>query len=232
MTTILAIDTSTTHVGVALGAAGAILVRTSEPAERRHAELLVPTIAARLRDAGLRPADLDAVAVGIGPGLFTGLRVGVTTAIVMARALAVPVVAVPTLELLAAPHAADGRVVAPVVDAKRREVFGATFTSGPEGVRRLTEDSVGPAADLADALERLGSDVLVVGDGAAAHPDAFAGRARLEVAGPGAAVPDPGALVQRAFEDLAAGVALDPDAVRPRYLRKSDAELNWERARS
>jgi len=231
VTTVLGIDTSTTHVGVALGRDGSVLARSSEPAARRHAEMLVPAIDARLRDAGLRPADLDALAVGIGPGLFTGLRVGVTTAIVMARALAVPVVAVPTLDLLAAPHAADGRVVAPVVDARRREVFGATFATGPGGARRLAEDSVGPAGDLADALDALGVDVLVVGDGPAAHPDAFVGRARLEVAGPDAAVPDPGVLVLRAFADLAAGAGLDPDAVRPRYLRKSDAELNWERAR-
>lgn len=231
MTTVLGIDTSTTHVGVALGVDGAVFAHTSEPAERRHAEMLVPAIDALLRGAGLRPRDLDAVAVGIGPGLFTGLRVGVTTSMVMARALGVPVVAVPTLELLAAPHAADGRIVASVIDAKRREVFGATFGTGPAGLARRTEDAVGPAPDLADTLEALEADVLVVGDGAAAHPDAFVGRARLEVAGPDAAVPDPGVLVLRAFADLAAGAGLDPDAVRPRYLRKSDAELNWERVR-
>lgn len=230
MTTILGIDTSTTHVGVALGVDGAVVAHTSDPAERRHAEMLVPAIDALLRDAGARPGDLDALAVGIGPGLFTGLRVGVTTAIVMARALDVPVVAVPTLDLLALPHAADGRIVAPVVDAKRREVFSATYATGPDGVVRRTDDAVGPAVDVADALDALGLDVLVVGDGAAAFPDAFAGRDRLEVAGPEHAVPSVPTLVLRAFDDLAAGLAVDADAVRPRYLRKSDAELNWERA--
>lgn len=230
MTTILGIDTSTTHVGVALGVDGAVVAESSEPAERRHAEMLVPAIDALLRGVGVRPADLDALAVGIGPGLFTGLRVGVTTAMVMGRALDVPVVAAPTLDLLAGPHAADGRVVAAIVDAKRREVFCATYSSGPDGLVRLTDDGVGPARDFADALDALGRDVLVVGDGAAVYPDAFAGRSRLEVAGPEHAVPYASTLVLGAFDDLATGQALDADAVRPRYLRKSDAELNWERA--
>ena len=230
MTTILGLDTSTTHVGVALGVDGAVVAHTAEPAERRHAEMLVPAIDALLRGAGVRPAALDALAVGIGPGLFTGMRVGVTTAMVMARALEIPVVAVPTLDLLARPHAADGRIVAPVVDAKRREVFSATYATGPDGLRRITDDAVGPAVGVADALEALGRDVLVVGDGAAAFPDAFAGRARIELAGPEHAVPSVATLVAVAFGELAAGRALDADDVRPRYLRKSDAELNWERA--
>lgn len=230
MTTILAIDTSTTHVGVALGVDGAVVAETSEPAERRHAEMLVPAIDELLRGEGVRPAALDALAVGIGPGLFTGLRVGVTTAMVMGRALEVPVVAVPTLDLLAHPHEVDGRVIATIVDAKRREVFCATYSSGPGGLIRLTDDAVGPARDFADALDALGQNVLVVGDGAAVYADAFAGRSRLEVAGPEFAVPYASSLVLQAFGDLAAGRGLDADAVRPRYLRKSDAELNWERA--
>lgn len=211
MTAILGIDTSTTHVGVALGVGGEVVAGTSEPAERRHAEMLVPAIDALLREAGVRPADLDALAVGIGPGLFTGLRVGVTTAMVMGRALDVPVVPVPTLDLLARPHEGDGRTIAAVVDAKRREVFCATYSSGAGGLVRLSDDAVG--------------------DGAAAHPDAFADRSRCELAGPHHAVPDPSTLVRHAFVDLAAGRGLDADAVRPRYLRKSDAELNWDRAR-
>ncbi|MEY3360873.1 MAG: hypothetical protein RL531_592 [Actinomycetota bacterium] len=231
MTAILGIDTSTTHVGVALGVGGEVVAGTSEPAERRHAEMLVPAIDALLREAGVRPADLDALAVGIGPGLFTGLRVGVTTAMVMGRALDVPVVPVPTLDLLARPHEGDGRTIAAVVDAKRREVFCATYSSGAGGLVRLSDDAVGPARGFADALDALGRDVLVVGDGAAAHPDAFADRSRCELAGPHHAVPDPSTLVRHAFVDLAAGRGLDADAVRPRYLRKSDAELNWDRAR-
>ena len=229
MTTLLAIDTSTTHVGVAVGGDGELLASRSIAASRRHAELLVPTIAEVLGAAGLVPADLDAVAVGIGPGLFTGLRVGVTTAMTMAHALGRPVVPVPTLELIAAPHAADGRVVAVVVDAKRREVFSATFTSGP-ALLRLTEDSVGPAGEVAASLAALEREVLVVGDGAAAHPEAFAGLPGVEVAGSEWAVARPEALVDLGRAALAAGRGVLADAVRPRYLRRSDAELNWEAA--
>ncbi|MFM7270629.1 MAG: tRNA (adenosine(37)-N6)-threonylcarbamoyltransferase complex dimerization subunit type 1 TsaB [Actinomycetes bacterium] len=229
MTTLLAIDTSTTHVGVAVGGDGELLASRSIAASRRHAELLVPTIAEVLGAAGLVPADLDAVAVGIGPGLFTGLRVGVTTAMTMAHALGRPVVPVPTLEIIAAPHAADGRVVAAVVDAKRREVFAATFTSGP-ALLRITEDSVGPAGEVAAALAALDREVLVVGDGAAAHPEAFAGLSRVEVAGPDWAAARPEVLVGLGAAALAAGDAVAADTVRPRYLRRSDAELNWEAA--
>ena len=230
MKRILGVDTSTTHVGVALAVDGVVVAETSEPASRRHAEMLVPAIDALLGRVRVRPADLDAIAVGIGPGLFTGLRVGVTTAIVMARALEIPVVAVPTLDLLARPHDHDGRIVAAIIDAKRREVFCATYSSGPGGLIRLTDDAVGPATAFADDLDALGRPVLVVGDGAAAYPEAFAGRGRLEVSGTDHAVPYASTLVLQATIDLAAGRGLDADAVRPRYLRQSDAELNWDRA--
>lgn len=229
MTTLLGIDTSTTHVGVGLALDGEVLAAVSTPAQRRHAELLVPTIAEVLRGAGRRPADLDALAVAIGPGLFTGLRVGVTTAMTMAHALGLPVVPVLTLDLIAAPHVGDGRILAAVVDAKRREVFSATYASGAALVRR-TDDAVGPATEVAAALADLGEPVLVVGDGAAAYPQAFDGLPQVEVAGPEHAVARPEVLLHLALAGLAAGEGVAAEAVRPRYLRRSDAELNWEAA--
>lgn len=229
MTTILGIDTSTTHVGVAIAVDDRLAAEVSTPAERRHAEMLVPAIADLLRGFGIAASALDAVAVGIGPGLFTGLRVGVTTAMTMAHALGRPVLPVPTLDVLAAPHAGDGRLVVPVIDAKRREVFSATYATDA-GLRRRTEDAVGTPAALASELAALGVPALLVGDGALAHAATFSGLAGVELAGAEHAVPRAGTLVRLAGRMLDAGGGVEPSAVRPRYLRKSDAELNWEAA--
>ena len=100
---VLAIDTATKQVGVAIGDGGAVRAEVRLAGGRRHAEQLVPAISALLDWTGVRLDQLAAIAVDVGPGLFTGLRVGITTAKVMAQALRVPVVPVASLDLVAYP---------------------------------------------------------------------------------------------------------------------------------
>lgn len=235
MTTILGIDTATSHVSIAIAVDGVILGESSLPADRRHAEVLTPALQLLFAEAGLSPKSLDAIGVGIGPGLFTGLRVGVTTAMTMGHALGVPVVPVSTLDVLAQPHARDGRVVASVLDARRKEVFCATYRTGvmengEASIERLTDDEVGSAQSFLDRLLELGERVLVVGGGADVYAEIFAGHDSIEVGGPEFALPRGGVLVLRAARDLENGLGQVADSVRPRYLRKSDAELNWNQA--
>ena len=223
----LAIDTATAQVAVAIGEAGAVRGEVRLVGGRRHAEQLAPAIQSLTGWTGVRLDQLAAIAVGIGPGLFTGLRVGVTTAKVMAQALQIPVVAVPSLDLVAYPVRHTSRTVVATLDARRREVFHASYRPVPGGVQRITDYSVAPPAELVAQLEAGGEEVLLVGDGVGAYPVAFAAYERAELAGPEFAMPSVAALVALATSRVEREEFDPPREVRPLYLRESDAELNW-----
>jgi tRNA threonylcarbamoyladenosine biosynthesis protein TsaB len=225
---ILAIDTATAQVSVAMGDAGTVVGETRFVGGRRHAEQLAPAIAGVCEGTGVELSQLAAVAVGIGPGLFTGLRVGVTTAKVMAQALRVPVVPVPSLDLVAYPLRHAHRLVVAVLDARRGEVFHAAYRTVPGGVQRVTDYAVAAPEELAADLVARGEDVLLAGDGVARHADALRAVDRAEDAGPAFAMPSVAALVELATgrmerEEFDA----TPASVEPMYLRASDAELSW-----
>lgn len=224
---VLAIDTATTQVGVAIGGGGVVLGEVRLIGARRHAEQLAPAIQYLRAETGVRLDQLAGIAVGIGPGLFTGLRVGVTTAKVMAQALRIPVVAVPSLDLVAYPLRSSGRLVVAVLDARRREVFHAWYRPAPGGVQRITEYAVEPASDLAAALEAAGEEVLLAGDGVMRYPEVLQSVDRVEIAGPEFSVPSLGALVELATGRMEREEFSTPWDIRPLYLRESDAELSW-----
>ena len=224
---VLAIDTATAQVGVAVGDGGAVLGEVRLIGGRRHAEQLAPAIRSLAEWTGVRLDQLAAISVGVGPGLFTGLRVGVTTAKVMAQALRIPVVPVPSLDLVAYPVRHTSRLVVAVLDARRREVFHASYRPVPGGVQRVSEYAVATPVDLVAQLEAGGEEVLLVGDGVAAHAEAFAGLDRVELAGPEFANPSVAALIALATARVEREEFDAPWEVRPLYLRESDAELNW-----
>src|SRR5438477_12876260 len=148
MTLLLAMDTATDQVAVALGDRGAVRGEVRLVGGRRHAEQLAPAIQSLCDETGVGLDQLGAIAVGIGPGLFTGLRVGVTTAKVMAQALRVPIVAVPSLDLVAYPLRHTNRLLVAVLDARRREVFDAAYRPVPGGLQRVSEYQVRSPAEL------------------------------------------------------------------------------------
>jgi tRNA threonylcarbamoyladenosine biosynthesis protein TsaB len=212
---ILAFDTATPSTAVAVWAPdGPHVERRDDPApgERpRHAERLLPLAEAALADAGATWADVDALAVGVGPGGFTGLRLGVSTARALAQARGLPVVAVSSLEALAKPVDAD--TVAAVIDARRGEVFAAAW--------RDAAPLLEPAALAPEALAaRLPSGTVAVGDGAVRFREQLE---RAEIA-----VPADGSPVHRlsalAVARLAEGrQPADRDALLPDYRREPDA---------
>ena len=124
---LLAIETATMQVGCALAVDGEVVATHEVSRGRRHAENLVPAIEFLCRQAGIGLADLSAIAVDIGPGLFTGMRVGIATAKTMARALTVPVVPVCSLDVLAHPLRHGDRVIASIIDARRGELYHAAL---------------------------------------------------------------------------------------------------------
>jgi tRNA threonylcarbamoyladenosine biosynthesis protein TsaB len=226
---LLAVDTATPRVSVAIGRGGEVLGDVSLDGGRRHAEQLAPAIKYLCGELGVDLRALAAIAVGLGPGLFTGLRVGVTTARMMALSLRIPMVGVPSLDLIAYPLRHTTRVVVPVVDARRSEVFYACYRPVPGGVQRFTPYEVRSPDALAGELAALGEEVLLAGDGALRYRAELGALDRAELAGPGASLPSAAALVELATARYEREEFDPPAEVHPLYLRRSDAEIEWDR---
>lgn len=215
----LAIATATPQVSVAIGGPGGLVGVVRLNQGRRHAETLAPAVESLTRLTGVELARMDQVAVDAGPGLFTGLRVGVAAAKAFGSALDIPVVACSSLDVLAHPHRAAGRPVASVVDARRGEVFWALYQPAEDGMVAVSEPELASPEQL---LERLGAQprVMATGDGA-----------RRYLAGTGVDLapeehdhPSAAVLVTLA----ASRPALPAEKVTPTYLRGPDVRIGWQ----
>jgi tRNA threonylcarbamoyladenosine biosynthesis protein TsaB len=232
---LLGLDTATRRVGVVLANEQGMLGRvelggTADTAPPRHAETLAPAIAWCCERCGVELTQLSAVAVGIGPGMFTGLRVGVTTAKVLAQSLRVPVIAIPSLDLLAYPLRYARRLVVATIDARRNELYWAVYRQVPGGVQRVSDYELGTPDDLVAELEARGEDALLCGDGSLRFTDAFEPLGgRVELAGPAHASPSLSALAELARARYEREDFCAPSEVLPMYLRRSDAEIAWDR---
>lgn len=232
---LLAIDTSTPCVSVAFGSQGGVLgeVQLSRgPGQKqRHAEQLAPAVQYLCEELGVELSQLACIGVGIGPGLFTGLRVGVTTAKVMAQALRVPVIGIPSLDLVAYRLRHTTRLIAAVLDARRKEVFYALYRPVPGGVQRVSDYEVGSPDDLVSEIVARGDEVLFAGDGALLYEECLLEAHRAELAGRAYAAPSPAALIELATARFEREDFTQPRDLHPLYLRKSDAELGWKTGR-
>jgi tRNA threonylcarbamoyladenosine biosynthesis protein TsaB len=225
---VVGIDTATPRISVAIGTETAITGAVAVAGTARQ-EMVTPVLEQLLRWTGV---DLDHVAgfaVGVGPGLFTGLRVGVETAKTLAQATKAPIIAVPSIDALAYAVRHTARTIAAVIDARRREVFSALYTPVPGGVLRLADPIVQRPEALAAELEAQPGEVLAVGDGAILYRDVLRSvGARVEFASPAAAHPDAASLVELAVPRFLREEHDQLFDVVPMYLRKSDAEIAWD----
>jgi len=233
---LLAIETSGASGGVALLLPGGRLLERAvghhvAPGGRPsgHGRELLPAIDALVGEAKIAKSDIGAVAVSVGPGSYTGLRIGVTAAKTLAWAQGCGLAGVSTLEALARDAAAgelpeSTRRVVPVVDARQREVYCAVFefTPGPEGagVTRATEDAAMPPAELASRL-RAGDHVFGTG---VARLGADAKLPKGVTSADGPTCPRAGTVALMGAELLVAGERMDVHAAAPVYLRASEAE--------
>lgn len=225
MTLLLGIETATPQVACGLAGPGGVLATFSATVGRRHGEALAPAIQFLTAQAGVALDQLDAVAVDVGPGLFTGLRVGIATAQALGSALGLAAIELSSLDILADSCRAATTPVLAVVDARRAEVFWARYESG----RRLTEPAVDAPADLAARLAATGEPARLVGDGAQRYRQLFE-------ALPGVSVDDEHryppiqALLRLAVEAVQLGTTTPPAEVAPRYLRHADVRIGWAHA--
>jgi tRNA threonylcarbamoyladenosine biosynthesis protein TsaB len=225
---ILGIETASVQVGCAVGGHEGVLASFHAARRRRHVEALVPAIEFTCRQAGVELKELGAIAVDIGPGLFSGLRVGVTTAKTLAQALRLPMIGVASLDLLAFPVRHSSRLIVPVIDARRGEVFYALYRQVPGGVQNLSGYQLGSPDDLASDLVARGEDTLLVGDGALRYSDDLSRVVGGQITGPPNAYPSAAALVALAHAKALREEFVSPSELEPLYLRRSDAELNWD----
>ncbi|MEU8889287.1 tRNA (adenosine(37)-N6)-threonylcarbamoyltransferase complex dimerization subunit type 1 TsaB [Streptomyces sp. NPDC048442] len=217
---LLAVDTATPAVTVALHDGSFVVAETTRVDARRHGELLLPLIDSTLREAGLKLDAVTGLVVGVGPGPYTGLRVGLATAETFGFALGVPVHGLCTLDALAyaagtgaaAGERTGGGIEGPfavATDARRKEVYWARYD---DARTRTTEPAVDRPAEIAEQLAGL----PVAGAGALLYPEAF----------PDARGPEhvsAAALASLAAEKLAAGTEFLPPL--PLYLRRPDAQV-------
>lgn len=224
---ILGIESSTKQVGCALASHEGVLASAHSALPRHHAESLTPSIDFVCRSAGVSLSDVSAVAVDIGPGLFTGLRVGIAAAKAIAFALSIPMVGVSSLDLLAFPVSFSSRRIAAVIDARRGEVFYAFYRHAPGGVQRLGDPVVATPDELVSELIATRDEQLLIGDGAQRYAEHFSEVTRVEI-GDGALVyPSAVSLVQLAHARALREEFVSSWELQPLYLRKPDAEINW-----
>jgi tRNA threonylcarbamoyladenosine biosynthesis protein TsaB len=229
---VLGIETSTPQTSVALGTERGILAATLISGSPASHEMVMPNITQLLRWSGVEIRQVGGIAVGLGPGLFTGMRVGIATAKTLAQALHAPIVGIASLDLIAFGVRYARRLICATVDAKRGEVFYAFYRPVPGGVQRETEFLVGSPDELAAELQTRPEETILAGGGALVyrrHLQEAGGR--VEMASAAHAFPAATSLVELAiprFEREEFDRVYD---LKPNYVRKSDAEIAWDRRR-
>lgn len=210
---LLALDTATPAVTVALHDGESVVAESNQVDARRHGELLLPAVDRVLAEAGHRPAEVTGLVVGVGPGPYTGLRVGIVTAATFSAALDIPVHSLCSLDGIAFAAGQAGLTGEFVVatDARRKEVYWARYA---DARTRITEPAVDRPTDLTEPLAGL----TAVGAGAVLYPEAFSD-VRADLPQHQSA----GALAALAVEKLRTGGEFLPG--RPLYLRRPDAQV-------
>ncbi|MCP4657426.1 MAG: tRNA (adenosine(37)-N6)-threonylcarbamoyltransferase complex dimerization subunit type 1 TsaB [bacterium] len=222
---VLGVESATAQLGVAIGGPEGVIASFHSNRQRRHAETLVPAIDFLCWQTRIDLDEIGVVAVDVGPGLFTGLRVGLATAKAIAHARRIPMIGVSSLDLVAFPARITDRLVVATIDARRDEVYYASYRGVRGEMRRITEPRVDPPGAVADQLRALGEDCLVVGDGAQRYADVFREVGRVEIAREGFRFPDAGSLVELAIVKALREEFVPESMIEPLYLRAPDAHL-------
>lgn len=228
---ILSIDSSTPVAGIAVADQHRLLGEMMINTENTHSEKLLPMIVHLLQELNLEPKDLDAVAAMQGPGSFTGLRIGMATAKGLAQGCKLKFLAVPTLDCMAYNLVHYPGLVCPVLNAQKKEVYTAVYCTEQGNWQRKSEYQAIAAEQLAEHLHALQQEVWFLGDGLTAYGTLFQDRLeqRCHFAPLHQHLPRAAALAALAMERAQAGKFDDLLTTEPIYIRKSEAEVQWEK---
>lgn len=235
---ILAIETSTGVASIGLVEAaregedcdpkGKILAEYTLNIAANHSARLMPAIDRLLREVSFSIQDIQGISLALGPGSFTGLRIGVATVKGLAYALKVPVVGVPTLDALAQNVRYASSLVCPVMDARKKEVYAALYRGDGSGrLVKLSEDWVLSPADL---VSRISEKTLFLGDGVLVYGDDLKEQlgSQALLAPPELALPRAANVAGLSIPAFLKGSTLDLFSFTPIYVRRSEAEIHYE----
>ncbi len=227
---IAAITTSTPASSVALVEGRRVVSSAENVNSRGHAGFVVAALDFCARSAGWAPEEIESVVVDVGPGLYTGIRVGISVAQGIGASVGAQVAPASSLDALALRAATGHRRIFAVVDVRRREVAVAGYRPVPGGVMRDHPVELTTAERFLAMLSTVREQILLVGDTAALGQGAMAGLQGVRVGRP--RYPTAEAIAEAGLGILERGEAPHPDAVRPKYLREADVNINWDRLRS
>ncbi|MDQ4024783.1 MAG: tRNA (adenosine(37)-N6)-threonylcarbamoyltransferase complex dimerization subunit type 1 TsaB [Actinomycetota bacterium] len=229
---VLGIECSTPQASVAIGSEQGVVASALVSRGATHNEFLLPAIRFCLEETGLGYRNLGGVAVSLGPGLFSGMRVGVATAKALAQTLSVPIIGLASLDLVAYEVRHTSKTICAVLDARRNEVFYAFYRPSPGGIQRMTDYRIEQPGRLAIGIASRPEEVLLVGNGALAYKELFESAGPVvEVAGMNQAFPNASSLVELALPRLYREDFDSLYELRPLYLRKSAKPIEWARIR-
>jgi tRNA threonylcarbamoyladenosine biosynthesis protein TsaB len=226
---LLAIETATPGASVALVEDSTTLAAASRIDPMGHATFLVPAIDFCFDQVGWSPSDLDAVAVDIGPGLYTGIRVGVATAEGLAAAFGIPIIPALSVDAIALEARTGHRLIWAVVDVRRGEFAVARYRPVPGGVVRESEPELVRPEVLAAQLDSAPGDSLVVGDVGGLPEGLLLGLHRVKTGRP--RYPYAVAIAEAARGKYDKDEFPSPGEIRPLYLREPDVTINWAKLR-
>lgn len=222
---ILALESSAVACSAALCEDETLVAQAFQNNGLTHSRTLMPMCGDLLKNCGAAPADVDVVAVAVGPGSFTGLRIGVSAAKGLAWSLGKPCAGVSTLEAMAWTAAHMGMEICPVMDARRGQVYNARFLGVDGAPVRLTEDRAISLDDLGTELKNAGKPQILVGDGAALCYNTLKERGLdLRLAPEHLRFQSAWGVARCALEQARAGALTDADGLVPSYHRLSQAE--------
>jgi tRNA threonylcarbamoyladenosine biosynthesis protein TsaB len=229
---VLGIETSTPQASVAIGSEQGVVASALVSRGANYNEFLLPAIRFCLEESKLGYRNLGGIAVSLGPGLFSGMRVGVATAKALAQTLSIPIVGMASLDLLAYDVRYSSKTILSTLDARRGQIFHAFYRSSPGGIQRMSRYLVESPERLAIGLASRPEEVLLVGSGGLLYREVFQELGSVvELGTTSHAFPNACSLVELALPRM---FREDFDSLydlKPLYLRHSAKRIQWERIR-
>ncbi len=225
---ILGIETSTKTGSVAIVSEDGVIAQYSLNIEVTHSERLMSTIERVLKDTGLAVSDIGGFAIAIGPGSFTGLRIGLSTVKGLALATGNPVAAVPTLLALAWNLPFSGYPVCPLLDARKNEVYAALYRFEGKALVQVLPEAAIPLSSLSQQVDAM---TVFTGEGSRIYRteiQRILGN-RAVFAPHSAILPSGATVAEIGLDMIKSGKLAEPDSLTPLYIRRPEAEVAWEK---
>jgi tRNA threonylcarbamoyladenosine biosynthesis protein TsaB len=227
---VLGIEAATPVAGVAVVNEEKILAERFINNKRTHSVNLLPMIKEVIIDAGIKPEEINGIAVSSGPGSFTGLRIGMTTAKTLAQVWNIPVISVSTLDAMSFPLVGYYGLVCPILNARKNEVYSAIYQGRSAEIIRLESPMAVPISEL---LQRLNAwpneNILFLGDAIDIYQQELKDSLglRAQFAASAAILPRGATVAELGINKLSRGEVMSPLEIKPDYLRQSEAEVKW-----